>query len=267
LERREIVRQYLEELGVVLGESNYDLLATLTQRHVATFSFGSIGVRLQDDLPLDLTHIFERIVRDRRGGYCFEQNSLMFEVLEELGFEVEIKLARVIYGRDYLPGLTHRVTIATIDDAKFVVDVGFGPSGPPQPVPLHGLVENEDWTHRVREHRPGEFHMQHHTKDGALSLYRFDLGPYGLDDCELGHFYSHRHPEATFVKNLVASRILEDEVRSLRNNSYFVIRPESEERRDVENAAQLHALLVDEIGVIVTASEAERLFAELPAAE
>jgi N-hydroxyarylamine O-acetyltransferase len=157
--------------------------------------------------------------------------------------------------------------VATINDSEFVVDVGFGPSGPPQPVPLHGHVDNNDWTHRVLEYRPGEFHMQHHTKEGALSLYRFDLGPYGLDDCELGHFYSHRHPEATFVKNLVASRILENEIRSLRNNSYFVIRPDGEERREIENAAQLRDLLVNEVGVMVTASEAERLFTELPAAE
>jgi N-hydroxyarylamine O-acetyltransferase len=265
VERPEIVKKYLEALEAPVAPPSLVNLLFLTQSHVATFSFSSVGVRLQNDLSLDLSCIFERIVRDRRGGYCFEQNSLMFEVLQELGYDVEIKLARVIYGRDYLPGLTHRVTIVTLDDAEYVVDVGFGPNGPSVPVPLRGgASEDGNWTHRVVEHRPGEFHMQQRTKDGGLSLYRFDLAPYGSGDCELGHFYSHRHPEAVFVNNLVASRILDGEIRSLRNKSYFIIRPDSEDRIDIESATQLHDLLTHEVGVIVTAPEAERLFAELP---
>jgi len=120
VERAEIVQQYLAVLDVTPSEPSYDLLATLTQSHAAMFAFSSVGVRLKNDLPLDLHHLFERIVRDRRGGYCFEQNSLMFEVLQELGFKVDIKLARVIYGGDHLPGLTHRVTIALMDTTTWL---------------------------------------------------------------------------------------------------------------------------------------------------
>jgi len=266
VERAEIVQQYLEVLDVTAGEPSFELLTTLTQRHIAMFAFSSIGVRLHDDLPLDLQSLFTRIVAGRRGGYCFEQNSLMFEVLQELGFEVDFKLARVIYGGDHLPGLTHRVTIATLDQHEYVIDVGFGPMGPPFPVPLRGQsIHSDDWTYRVHEPRPGEFHMQQKTDDGPFSLYRFDLGPYGAGDCEIGHFYSHHHPEATFVNNLVASRILKGEVRSLRNNTYFVTRPGNDDRVKITNSTQLFSLLTNELGLHITEEEAQQLFVELPA--
>lgn len=270
MERTEIVKKYLEALDVNAGRPSYNLMATLTRRHVATFAFSSIGVRLHDDLPLGLPNLFARIVHDRRGGYCFEQNSLMFEVLQELGFDVDLKLARVIYGGDHLPGLTHRVTIASLEGIDYVIDVGFGALGPPFPVPLREQSTSpkngtDDWTYRVHEPRPGEFHMQQQTDKGPFSLYRFDLGPYGEGDCEIAHFYSQHHHEATFVNNLVASRILEGEIRSLRNNTYFVTRPNGVDPLVIESSVQLFDLLTRELGVLVTEEEAQKLFAELPA--
>ena len=111
-------------------------LTQITRRHVATFPFSSVGPRLGDDLPLHLDALFDRIVARHRGGYCFEQNGLLFEVLLELGYDVHVQLARVIDPRDYLPGLTHRVTRVVLDGSTYVADVGFGPLGPPVPVPM-----------------------------------------------------------------------------------------------------------------------------------
>jgi len=65
---------------------------------------------------------------------------------------------------------------------------------------------------------------------------------------------------AVFVNNLVASRILPDEVRSLRNRDYWVITPEGASRTPLTSAAQLRRLLELELGVRVTDAEAIRLF-------
>ena len=93
------------------------------------------------------------------------------------------------------------------------------------------------------------------------SLYRFELLEYGPSDCEVGHFYSHRHPEAAFVTALVASVIREDEVRSLRNTDYWVITPEGVRQQRVVNADDLRRTLSEDFGVQVTPEEADRLFA------
>ncbi|GKT33455.1 Arylamine N-acetyltransferase like protein, partial [Aduncisulcus paluster] len=155
-----------------------------------------VGCQLGDDLPLDLESLYRRIVVKKRGGYCFEQNGLLFGVLEELGLFPQLYLARVIYNQDIHSGLTHRITMVDYEGARYVLDVGFGPHGPSIPVPMSG-VESADGEKifRIAEVRPGEFHMQVLKKGEFFSLYRFELARYGQSDCELGHFYSHRHPD------------------------------------------------------------------------
>ena len=268
MERARWTDGYLAALGLAPDEPSTGLLGELVRRHVATFAFSSVGPRLGDDLPLDVESLYDRIVVRRRGGYCFEQNGLMYEVLRDLGFAVDLCLARVIHNQDTHPALTHRVSIVRVDGVDAVVDVGFGPQGPPLPValappapsvPLSGVQR----AYRVHEAVPGQFHMQVDTDEGWYSLYRFERVRYGQADCEVGHFYSHRHPEATFVNNLVASLILDDEVRSLRNREYRVLRPGGEERQVIQDAATLRALLGDALALHVSEAESRRLFEEL----
>ncbi len=265
-----LVQRYLDALDVEPAAPSLPLLAQITRRHVATLPFSSVGPRLGDDLPLDADSLLDRIVVRRRGGYCFEQNGLLFEVLRELGFDARIQLARVIHNQDIHPGLTHRVTLVELDGRSYVADVGFGPLGPPTPVPMpdgsddDASDDDDDARFRVHEARPGEFHMQSLVDGDRYSLYRFDLVRYGQSDCELGHFYSHRHPEATFVNNLVASLILDDEIRSLRNRDYWVIRAEGTTTTSIGSAAQLRDLLGAELGLRVSEAEGRRLFDELP---
>ncbi|MEI6128513.1 MAG: arylamine N-acetyltransferase [Planctomycetota bacterium] len=261
----------LRALGLEGGEPTLELLTQIVRRQVAVFAFSSMGVRLNEPLPLEPEQLFDRIVVRRRGGYCFEHNGLLFAVLSELGYDVTIRLARVINNGDHLPPLTHRIAHVCIDDVTYVVDAGFGPAGPAVPVamPMPGESTPAQWLgdrpHRVIERRPGEFHMQQRQVGGPFSLYRFDLGTYGQADCELGHFYSHRHPQAVFVNNLVASRILDTEIRSLRNHSYRVLRAKGHVDTEIREADHLGSVLRDDFELHVTNDEARRLFAGLPA--
>ena len=265
MERTAIADGYLAALGLARAEPTPAMLGEITRRHVATFAFSSIGPRLGDELPLDVASLYDRIVVRRRGGYCFEQNGLLFEVLQELGYPVHLYLARVIHNQDTHPPLTHRVTVVDLGEDRLVVDVGFGPLGPPWPVPLSGSSTGEAGrAFRVTEPRPGEFHMQTVKEGAPYSLYRFEVARYGQADCEVGHFYSHRHPGATFVNNLVASVIRDDEIRSLRNREYWVLRASGDRVLPVDDATQLRDVLGDALGLRVTAEESRRLFDALP---
>ncbi len=260
-QRRDLIDGYLRALELERKPPEFDLLKALIRRHVATFSFSSVGPRLGDELPLDLESLYQRIVLRRRGGYCFEQNGLFFEVLEDLGFAPRLCLARVIDNEDSHPGLTHRISIVSLDGEDWIVDVGFGSCGPRIPVPISGADVNDgDRIFRVFEPRAGELHNQT-LKDGAyFSLYRFELLRYGQADCDVGHFYSHKHPDAAFVNHLVVSRILEEEIRSLRNRDYRLIRGSDAFDRAIENGRQLQQLLDQEFDIEVTEAEAGQLF-------
>jgi N-hydroxyarylamine O-acetyltransferase len=259
VERSELTSAYLAALGLAPGAPTPELVAEIQRRHLAAFAFTSVGPRLGDALPLDPVELYDRIVVRRRGGYCFEHNGLLFEVLSDLGYEPRLILGRVLLSGNPHPGLTHRISVVEVDGVPHVVDVGFGAPGPHLPVPLGGEVVGSRWRRfRVVELRPGHWTMQTRAGDDWLSLYRFELLEYGASDCEVGHFYSHRSPNASFTNRLVAAVIRDDEVRSLQDREYWVLRPDGEDRRTIDDA-ELQTLLADAFDVHVTPDEAARL--------
>lgn len=266
MERFEMVQKYLQTLNLDDRELDFEFLSDVVARHIATFAFSSVGCQLGDALPLDFESLYQRIVIKRRGGYCFEQNGLLYGVLEELGFSPKLFLGRVIHNQDTHPGLTHRITMVEYEGQQYVLDVGFGFLGPKHPVPMPEVEPTGGKNiFRIAERSPGEYHMQV-FKDGAFfSLYRFELARYGQADCEVGHFFSHRHPDANFVNHLVVSLIQENETRSLVDLKYWLITKSSTQSRELSDSEQLRQILVDELGVQVTDNESRRLYKKLEA--
>ncbi|KAI1139406.1 arylamine N-acetyltransferase 3 [Hypoxylon sp. FL0543] len=84
-------------------------------------------------------HLYNKIVRppSYRGGYCMENNSLFHTVLLSLGYDVFMAGARV-YEKDIgkYGGFSHCVNIVIINDARYLVDVGYGANGPTTPFPV-----------------------------------------------------------------------------------------------------------------------------------
>lgn len=265
MEPSAILDGYLSALQLPRCPPALAFLAAIQRRHLASFPFSSVGVWLGDALPLDVESLYRRIVVNHRGGYCFEQNGLLYAMLGELGFTTRLCLARVVLNGDEHPGLTHRITLVDIGGRRYVVDVGFGANGPRQPVPLDGGEAPEfDRTFRIIRLREPELHLQVRRDGDFMSLYKFELARYGSADCEVGHFYSHRHPKAIFVNNLVAARILDDEIRSLRNRDYTVLGAAGDARHTIDSAATLETILTGEFGLQVSAEQAGRLYARLP---
>lgn len=261
MNRSDICTAYLKRLGVDRDQPSLQLLESIAQRHLDCFPFASIGPRLGDELPLDLEALYDRIVARQRGGYCFEQNGLLFEILEELGFDVTLYLARVIFTGTEHPGLTHRVTLVDLDGDRYLVDVGFGAMGPRRPVRVDGVyAEQGHRTFRVAAIGDRELHLQT-IKDGEdFSLYRFELTRYGQADCELGHFFSHRSSQAVFVNHLVVARVLADETRSLVNRDYRITSATEEQATEVGDADQLQTILREDFDLEVSTEESQRLF-------
>ncbi len=264
MKRLEMVKNYLQILNLHDRELDFEFLNDVVTRHVATFAFSSVGCQLGKDLPLDFESLYQRIVIQRRGGYCFEQNGLLYGVLEELGFSPKLFLARVIHNQDTHPGLTHRITMVEYEGQLYVLDVGFGFLGPRLPVPMSEIESNDGKkTFRIAEGRTGEYHMQIFKDGDFFSLYRFELARYGQADCEVGHFFSHRHPDANFVNHLVVSLIQENETRSLIDLKYWIITKSNTRSREISDSEQLRRILVGELGVQITEDESRRLYEKL----
>lgn len=215
------LQNYLSDLGLTAPDVlNMAFVRQLQSAHVARYSFNNLAVVLGEGISLDLDEISDKIVTRGLGGYCFEHNKLTFELLHALGYEVELKLARVLNNHlDRDVGRTHRVTVLTLEGVRYLVDTGFGGNGPITPI---ALVVNTEQTagldrYRILATDKGEYDLQVLKDDDFFTLYRFDSAVYTNADCELGHFYSHKHPNAVFLKHLMVTLKKEHQMVTLVN--------------------------------------------------
>jgi N-hydroxyarylamine O-acetyltransferase len=127
----EQVDLYLKRIGVERKSPDRDYLDELTLAHRLNVPFENLDVvELKKNVSLDVHDVFQKIVTNRRGGYCFEMNLAFFSLLRALGYDVQACLARVVMGgADNGPKL-HRVNTVRFGGSRCVSDVGFGGPSP-----------------------------------------------------------------------------------------------------------------------------------------
>src|SRR5262245_24387955 len=89
--------EYFERIGWRGSRAaTAEVLAGLVGHHVRAIPFENVDVLLGRKIRLDLDGLWAKLVRARRGGYCYEHASLFAAVLRELGFTVHCHSARVV---------------------------------------------------------------------------------------------------------------------------------------------------------------------------
>lgn len=117
------VAEYLARIGADAGAD----LATLVDRHYHAVPFENLSIHLGEPVDTRPAALFDKIVRRRRGGFCYELNGLFAWLLTELGYDVGFLGARVHAGETDTAPLAHQALRATgADGVARLVDVGFG---------------------------------------------------------------------------------------------------------------------------------------------
>ncbi len=256
------IQNYLNRVSLLQPEVSVTFIKELKNAHIATFPFSNLGVLLHEDLSLELQVLFERVVTNKRGGYCFEQNKIFFEVLNYLGFQCDIVLGRVLHNRNIDVPRTHRITRVTLADSTYLVDVGFGPLCPREPLLLDlDKPQNQgDYVYRITQPDLGCYLLQTKEVDGWFTLYSFDNGLYTEADCLCGHHFSSTHPDAIFVNNLVVSRKSYADIRFLRNNEFHRLKDGKAMISRISSNDNLAEILRQEFGINLTSQQLSTLY-------
>lgn len=216
------------------GEARPDLatLKALHQAHASTIPFENLDVQMGLPVRLDLASLQDKLVRRRRGGYCFEQNGLFLAVLRRVGFEVMPCEARVRLGATSLLPRTHMLLLVRLEGLDWLCDVGFGGEGVLHPVPLDGQAHAQFLsTFRVVEEVDGEGPrvLQSFRNEAWEDVYAFRAEERFPVDFEMANHFTSTHPESRFVKTLTAQLAGTEVRRILRNRGYAEIRGEAVE--------------------------------------
>ncbi|HET8995847.1 MAG TPA: arylamine N-acetyltransferase [Acetobacteraceae bacterium] len=245
-----------------------ETLGMLHALHPAAIPFENLDPLLGRPVLLDLGSLQDKLVRRRRGGYCFEQNTLFRAALEALGFGVTSLAARVLWGSK--PGRphprTHMLLLVHVDGRDYIADVGFGGrlmATPLQRVPgleqptQHGMM-------RLVEH--GMFlTLQAASDDGWEDLYRFTLEPQFPIDQETANWFTATHPDSLFRHNLLMERLAPDLRCSLFNRRLTQRYPDGRvSLTQLADAAALRRVLTEAFALDVPA-KLDAVFARLPA--
>ncbi|MDW7658940.1 MAG: arylamine N-acetyltransferase [Bacillota bacterium] len=139
------------------------------------------------------------MVKNNRGGYCFEMNGLFSIILKQLGFKVTDLLARVIRDGAELTAKTHQVLLVEIGDVKYLADVGFGNKGITAPIIFKENIEQMQFTqiYRIVNSKYG-YSLQCKDDIDYLSLYTFTIEECLPVDYDMSNFYSYANPKSIF---------------------------------------------------------------------
>src|SRR5262245_9637977 len=249
------LRSYFDRIGFSgAAAPTLDVLRELHYRHIQAIPFENLDVLLGRRIDIAPEAVFAKLVTAKRGGYCFEQNTLFRAVLNEIGFENDVFVGRVRRNvpADVRTGLTHMILRVQAAGAPWLVDVGFGSLGSPAPVRLN-VGETEQATpmeaRRIVARGPSLFHQ---ARLGAewVDLYEFVPEAASAIDLELGNWYSCTHPKAHFMNSLVVTRV-DGTTRLAIDNREFIERPldGAATKSAIETPESLREVLASRFGI------------------
>ncbi|MFH7598479.1 arylamine N-acetyltransferase [Streptomyces racemochromogenes] len=257
---------YLARIGIGRDarELRPDLptLYEVQRAHTAAIPFESLDVLLGRPVELEIKALEAKLVHGRRGGYCYEQNSLLAAALERIGFEVTGRGARNRTRADAVTPVTHAVLVVTVDGEPWLCDAGFGYQGPREPVPLGrpgAEVPQGPWTFAVHEEEQGILVLRIRRDDAWRDLYSFSPQRYLPVDYVVLNHYSSSHPRSAFIGKTVV-QLPGDAVRTtLVDRELMRLYPDGRTEREPVAPDGLIALLDREFGLRLPERDAAEL--------
>ena len=249
-------------------------LDRLVDRHAGTIPFENIEVLAKRVPKLDLDGLQHKLVRQRRGGYCFEQNTLFRAVLQAAGFDAAPMEARIRSGvpADVVTARTHLATRVTLDGVALLVDVGCGTIAPVTPIDLARRDKQAAGTGFYRFVDVGdEVLLQQREPTGWKDCYQLlPTHPHAID-CEMGNWFVATHPGSMLGKNLLVGRAIAGGRLRLFNRRLSTFKPEcaAPTERDLQSRAEFADVLADGFGLDIAAADLDAVMAaieRLPAA-
>lgn len=203
---------YLKRIGFE-GTSvpDFGTLKQMMQRQLRTVPFENLDVRAGKVVSIAPDDIVAKIIPTRRGGYCYEVNSLFAMALETIGIPYTLAGARPMTFPERR-ARTHMVIIATVAGKRYLCDTGYGRLAIREPMDLDliGVAVKQDHdTYRLILEN-GEYIVQAQMPGGWDDLYSFNLDRFELVDFVPANWFNSTSPDSIFTQKTLLMRHTDD---------------------------------------------------------
>jgi N-hydroxyarylamine O-acetyltransferase len=253
---------YLDRLGLERPiPADSAGLARVQRAHRQAIPFENLDILLGRGIDLAPEAVFDKLVRRRRGGYCFEQNRLFLDALKAMGFAARRLMARVWYhGPVEVPGRTHVLLLVTLSGRPWIADAGFGGGyAPPMPLIADRIVADGGTRHRLRQHEEHGWLAERDGGEGWIRQMSFTLDEVHESDIAIANHWTATAPASRFTTSAVLGRILPDGDVSLIDRRLTRRQAGGGAKRDIADAASYRATLADLFGIALGEEEVATL--------
>jgi N-hydroxyarylamine O-acetyltransferase len=238
------LQQYLQRINYSGSlEANLETLIALHRAHLQTIAYENLEIHFGRRLELNLERIFERLVLDCRGGWCYEMNGLFAWVLREIGFDVRLVSTQVTRADGSLMAPGDHVALIVKLNKPWLVDVGWG-NGFLDPLPLTVGTHRQGFLeYRLENHADTwRFYNQQFSADG----FTFTLEPKNLEEFADRCTWLQSSPESGFVRVTVCQRFTPEGINTLRGAVLIHIRSSGKLEHTISSVEEYEKVLRDD---------------------
>jgi N-hydroxyarylamine O-acetyltransferase len=225
---------------------NAEYLADLHQHHLFHIPFENLDIIYGKRISLDLERVYEKIVLNRRGGFCYELNYLFQWLLTELGFNSRMISARVINDAGEPGPEFDHMAIYIDGGVNYLADVGFGDLFLK---PLEFKIDKVQYDGR------NYFRIQDQGKEGYLlmmsadgiqfkSEYIFNLKKRTIQDFMSLCKDKQVNPDSHFVKTRICTKFTPEGRWTIRNDQWVETINNIKSGFQIETEHELQQLLL-----------------------
>ena len=256
--------RYLERLGY-RGDTapTRATLAALHHAHMLHVPFENLDVVFGTPITLSIDAFYLKIVERRRGGFCYELNTLFAALLQTLGFKLHLIAADVFNNGHFGELFDHLLLGVELDGEILIADVGFGDSFR-APLTLDGSVSQQLGA-AYRVEFDGACHILHADKPDGSSQpqYRFALAARAMQDFAARCHYQQTSPLSHFTRRSICSVATETGRVTLSDGRLVVTAKGARTEKTVADEAHCRTILLTDFGIATEAQwDLSRLLAK-----
>ncbi len=227
-----------------------ETLRALQVAHLLAVPFENLSIHSGEPILLEDDALFDKVVKRKRGGFCYELNGLFAALLRALGFKVEMLNAQVANSEGVFgPDFDHMALMVTLEE-RWLADVGFGDSFR-EPLLLDKREPTVQGERSYRISSAGDrFELLQSEGDGKWKAqYRFTLQPYSYEDYAGMCHYHQTSPNSHFTKARLCSLATVDGRITISGMRLITATHEGRQETVIENEEAYARLLHEHFGI------------------